>query len=736
MRLLAVVFVWGVWAVMTAAAAWFVATFGSEIPWADDWSFHVPHVSGERQANREWLLERFGEFPTPLSRILLFYFCRWFGFHGELYTHVAILGALSAALILTARYVRGETSFADAFFPLLLLHFGSDNFIWESQLVNFLPSVLACSLLMMVACWGLRLPLPMAVCAGLLLLGLALSGPAGLVYVPGMSLWLCGVTAHCWITAKESSEYGTARSFSAGVTAVIVVGLILAANQFMGYCLVESQKALPGQFRDKAELRDTLKTSVQLLSMSFGNVSEYWKLTGLLVVALVVMSATILLIEWMLRPPERGRALGLFLFIASGVLLVVGTGRARGVFPEPRGLQNHYVPHVVPILIAVFFVFTKYSTAGVRQIIQYTLMLLTLIMLPFSTEQGLRMGRRIRNGSDAFEADIRAGKPPAVLAERHSRFFFDLKPEEYKGWEENLTSHIRGLQRAGIGVFRDVADPAFREVRFPIDPIAVHNATWQNGVLRTMDANSFIAFTLPAPTFVYGIRVKYSYVESDPDGHVAFRAEWTLGDQPFSKAERIELDPDPQLWGPTWKGEGVLTVWVNDTIDRLRLFPRDTAGYFRLIEMTLLLPMNRYALGTRISATDPINAGYFGDGWHDADGSARATAARAEIAFELASAELESESKKPRPFRFRLRAIPFGPQRLVVRVNGHDLIDRELSANTSEPIDVDIPPDVLTERNTITLLLPRAQSPRSLDGSDDDRVLGLAVEWWELTPLP
>jgi hypothetical protein len=719
-------FVWGVWLAMVVAAVWLVATYGSEIPWADDWSFHVPQVSGERPADREWLLGRFGEFPTPLSKYLLYRLSIWLGFHGELYVHVVILAGLSAALILTSRRLRGRMSFADAFFPLALLHFGSDNFIWQSQLVNFLPSVLACALLMMLVCWGVRLPPVAGVGAGLTLLGLALSGPAGLVYVPAMSLCLLLAAAQYW----RWPVGGPAR-FT--ITGLLVVGLILAANQFFGYCLFESLKPLPDQFREAAEWKDALSAGLQFLSVSFGHVSEhYWRVYALALVALIVATVGALMRGWRRQPDDRGRLFGLLIFVASSVLLVVATGRARGAFPEPKGLQAHYIPHVVTIPIAAYFILGKYGPAAVGRLAQWGLMLILLALLPLNTQQGLKMARdRIGKGSAAFERDLLAGYPPTVLAERHSRFFFDLRPEEYPHWEDMLATSIRKLHRGGIGVFSKLSDPAFREVHLPIDPIEIHDASWQDGILRVNGPDSFVTFALPGAPFVYGIRLRYSYIDPSRSTSevtpVSFRAAWKHGDQSFSdsaRTERIELAPDPQTWGPTWLGKGALTVWVNDRIDRFRIYPNDKGCGFHLMEMVALLPMADWQPGTRLDLTKPAAEVYLGDGWHDADGEARATEAKADISFRL---------ETPDALRLRMSAFGFGSQRVVIRFNGQDVADRVLGA-TPEVMEVDIPAEIVSDRNTVTLVVPGARSPRSLGASDDERVLGIGVSWLELLP--
>jgi hypothetical protein len=98
------------------------------------------------------------------------------------------LGAVAAAMILVARGLRGRTSTADAFFPLLLLHLGNwDNLVWGWQIQFVLPTVLACGLLLVIlARPSLGTP-GVAIAAALMLIGLPLSGANGLVFAPPLA---------------------------------------------------------------------------------------------------------------------------------------------------------------------------------------------------------------------------------------------------------------------------------------------------------------------------------------------------------------------------------------------------------------------------------------------------------------------------------------------------------------------------------------------------------------------
>jgi hypothetical protein len=719
-----VFFVWGAWAALALAGVWFVYTFGSEVPWADDWPFHVSQVSGAQAVTGRWLLlDRYGEYPTPSSKLLLVALCRLVGFHGELYVNVVALAVLAAALVLAARRLRGTTRYADAFFPLALLHFGSDCFIWESQLCNYVPMLLASTLLIVALRWGVGPPPAGGVLAGLTLLGMALSGPAGLAYVPAMALWLLAVAAGLWNRRRAGGR----------AAALVVVCLAAAALVYTGYCMLESRKPLPGQFREHGTLTPTLVTAVQLASMTLGNVIPYWRVTGLVVLGLVGGSFAALALAWLRRPAQRGRVFGMVLFLGSAALLVLGMARARSAFPDPKGLQAHYVPHVISLLLGAYFVLGAYGARLVRRLVPVGLMLLLAAMLPLNTRAGLAMGHRIDNGCKAFAADLLAGKPPEVLAERHSRFQFDVEAENYPLFEAMFADQLRDLRRAGMGLFGRLNDPGdFREAGWPIDPVEVHGATWEHGTLRTSGADSFLGFALDEPTFVCGVRLKYSY--RDPDStepslpSASFRATWKREGQLWDAAERtdrIALDPDFQTWGPTWRGEGTLTVWVNDTIDRFHIFPDDKPRAFRLTEMTLLLPMADYHPGTRIDFGRPGAGDYLGNGWYDADEGGRWSGPRAAVGFRLARAE---------PLRLRLGALAFGRQRVVATLNGQELARWELHGEAPQELEVSMPAALLRATNTLVFEMPDARSPQAVFGSEDDRTLGMSVAWLELAP--
>lgn len=86
--------------------------------------------------------------------------------------------------------------------------------------------------------------------------------------------------------------------------------------------------------------------------------------------------------------------------------------------------------------------------------------------------------------------------------------------------------------------------------------------------------------------------------------------------------------------------------------------------------------------------------------------------------------------------KFRIRAAPFiggsvNAQKVTLTLNGERLGEFELTAG--QEFELTIPASNLGTNNVLTFQLPNAASPRSLGLSDDDRLLGLRVEWLEFS---
>jgi hypothetical protein len=85
--------------------------------------------------------------------------------------------------------------------------------------------------------------------------------------------------------------------------------------------------------------------------------------------------------------------------------------------------------------------------------------------------------------------------------------------------------------------------------------------------------------------------------------------------------------------------------------------------------------------------------------------------------------------------RLRMMAATSPEQKFIVGFNGGDLTTLQ-GSREAMLIEVDIPAEAVAEDNFVTFSLPDARSPKSMGESEDDRILGLAVNWIEFARAP
>src|SRR5208337_2205560 len=127
-------FVGAIWALMLILAIFLVLDYGSMVPFWDDWNL-VPWLTGEQPVTISWLWEQAGEHRFFLPKLILVSALKLSGadFRVGMYINVLAMAGLGLGFILAARAVRGKTTCADAFFPIVLLHRGHvDSFLWTS----------------------------------------------------------------------------------------------------------------------------------------------------------------------------------------------------------------------------------------------------------------------------------------------------------------------------------------------------------------------------------------------------------------------------------------------------------------------------------------------------------------------------------------------------------------------------------------------------------------------------
>ena len=445
------VFVWSVWGVMLLITLISLARYGRNIPLAEDWYFVSP-LTGNEPHLVSWLWSQNNEHRIPLPRLILLGLIKLANsdFRSGMVLNIVALGGLSLTMIRVAGSLRqGRTSWADAFFPLALLHLGNwENLFWGWQFSFVLSVVLTCTILLVLVSNQTLMTPKAAVVAGIALLLLPLCGATGLMFVPILALWLgyCGVLH--WYQIKTK---GGQRWISIFLIGSAVVALALTGLYFVGYQQPTWNPSNPG-------LISSLKTAAKFLALGFGPAVELsWPLSTMLAIGILLASGGLAILAVLRHKGlERYRALGLFLFFGNIVLfiLVMGWGRAGAI-----GIYGHwplrYVLLAVQTFCTIFFVWELYGSPKLRTIVQIGLLVVMCLLLRSNTNIGLDWGRWYRGGMDVLEQDIAAGIPPSILAEKHREFLIHW-------WSENrLAEGMQMLHDAGIGPFaRMQAEPA------------------------------------------------------------------------------------------------------------------------------------------------------------------------------------------------------------------------------------------------------------------------------------
>jgi hypothetical protein len=176
-------FVWGVWAVMSLMALRFAWRDGSVVPFLEEW-LYVPCVLGAEPFSLSWLWEQYLEHRYPLHKLICYASFSAFGLDERpiLLLDIGLFSLLAAALIWAVRRVRGYATYADAFFPMVLLHLGhAESFYWAAPNTYVMCTFLAGMVLVVLYVGGGAFTGRTASLAGVWLVLIALCKGLGVV---------------------------------------------------------------------------------------------------------------------------------------------------------------------------------------------------------------------------------------------------------------------------------------------------------------------------------------------------------------------------------------------------------------------------------------------------------------------------------------------------------------------------------------------------------------------------
>lgn len=573
-----------VWLTMLAAALTLIAIYGSNVPSWDDWDM-VPTATDHQPVTAKWLWSQHNEHRVPIPRLLLLAMLRLtrIDFRTGMYFSVVATAALALGMILTARRLRGHSSFFDAFFPLTLMNLAQAvNFLWCWQLQYFLSIGLAGVVLMLIARAATPPKLLPTLAAGICILLLPLCGANGLGMVPPLALWLEYAAVLHWCSLAR-----TGRRNAVILSVFAVVALLLCGLYFIGYNRVPYHPSTHNP-------RVIVRTALQFLTMSFGPgvvglsfesrlPMPFWKAVCAAVAALLLLTCWTLAVNWREKPKERARTVGLFLFIGAMVSLALGLGMGRD------GFEIRYVTLSVPLLCAVYFAWTIYGAPPLRKMIGTLLFTTVVVLVVPNTWWGLRYARDLKSHLAAFETDMVGGTPAHELIQRYAGY---LHPHHVI-----IMDYMPMLRAAGAGAFRQLRDdPPFSEVSPPLTPIQLHDMEWEDGVARAISTNGWLTFGLPAQVDAAGIRLRYTY--SNAKGTEPYVAiHWKSRDQTdFAKDAYSKYSPtgDRANWQKgTWSrledDSSVVYIWIDQPVRALRVSLPFEKGTIKIHELCVLV---------------------------------------------------------------------------------------------------------------------------------------------------
>jgi hypothetical protein len=436
-------FVCSVWAVMTLAGLALVRLYSKNVPYADEFHGIVPVLTGNQPFDLQYLWGQHNEHRFPVGKLIIWVLCQVSGgdLRPTMYLNVLALSAAAAFLIRAAWRLRGRPNYLDAFFPMVLLHWGHyQNMLMAFQVSFVLYALFTCLALCIVVASRDRVKLRAAVAEVGCLLGLTLCGASGVALVPALAAWLGYAAIQTgWSREKRGRRTGGWIGFLA------LVGFAMIGIYFYGFHPTGATPRTPG-------IGASLITACQFVAMGLGRaVLPVWPyalvamLTGAMVIAGCLLRAS-----W--RGEGRCGAVGLLAFLAGMASLVAGLSWGRAGFGPEQGFEWRYVTLSAPLLCWLYLAWEAYGPRNLGQLLPACLFSAACILFWPNLQSGRNNGEWMRQHMAALEHDLRAGVPAPVLAHRNISWLYPQRSEQV------LQNRFEMLRRAGWGKFRYMSD--------------------------------------------------------------------------------------------------------------------------------------------------------------------------------------------------------------------------------------------------------------------------------------
>jgi hypothetical protein len=235
---------------------------------------------------------------------------------------------------------------------------------------------------------------------------------------------------------------------ASAAVAVSVTGLY-----YLGYEKPSHHPPSPGPWA-------SLMTSTKFLSILIGQrlAEKWWFISGPGLLALTLISGGVSAYAWYRRPGDRGRAAAVLLFLSAFLVLALGIGYGRAGISEDIAFESsHYYTFLVPALCCIYLVWDIYNIGKLGRCVQMGLFTLACAVTLTNAQDGLKHERERAKRMRDFEAAMRRGSAPILLAEGH----MDLWGEG----EESFADALHDLQRARFGPYQLLhKDPPMHDI--------------------------------------------------------------------------------------------------------------------------------------------------------------------------------------------------------------------------------------------------------------------------------
>jgi hypothetical protein len=557
-------FVLGAWAAMTLIAAGFIGKFGSPIPFVDDWT-HFGQMASDDGMTARWLWSQHNEHRYPLSSIMMWETWTWSG--GDL-RPAMLCGMLPLAAAAwwatrTARRLRGRAEFADAFFPLALLHLGhAENFLWFVQSFFVWASALAIVVICALADLGWTRRMAAIVGVGACLLLLPLQGAMGAAYLPAFA---CGFGLLALREARADDPRAKRR-------AALLVGFAVLGVLLVGAYFYDFHKVAHHQPPERT-LAHLVATALQFLSTGLGPAAaRLWPAVGVLT-ALAVAAGAAVSVGKVFSGPEDQRFRSLIMLTGLGGVLSLALGIAWG---RGDALAGRYVVLAAPVWCWIYLAWINAPRPALARLVQMCLFALMCALSMYYVSMGLELGKTRQAMTNAVRDDIAAGVPLTGLAQWANYWCWDEQP---------FRDGLEFMRRSGVPFFAGIKDdPPMQEAALPPVPAEASEGSALADGWYALDPQRQVRFELDQPRFAYAVRLRYRLAaEVDP---IRLIVSWRRDgvDDPRqaigSREYVIKVANGPPLKTQTiWIGEPIRDVALSLAADAARVQP---------VEVTLL----------------------------------------------------------------------------------------------------------------------------------------------------